>query len=329
MGLDFGKLLADAAKGVSDAAKGVSDFIVKTGDDITRAVDQNGDGKLDISDIQVALERARAAQEERRRQADLERLKPLFLQDTEQSGFALPKLICVAPMDKAHAESPLCSGSVGFWTVQEQISALTAFQDQMGCFGLTFYPAAEMGVYYVDPCDSRHYILLDEYFAYLKVQRVAELQRIAQALGAKHFRIVFRENFKSNASASVATSEGVKAGKDKVDASVRHTVKNDETSAMRVEAEMTFPGRDPVRPELRYLRNEPNILNLIELRMDPHSPLQHQHFSIEMKNSSGISVSDAVKIDAMLKAMRATSSTTVESQARSESCRELEDVIDF
>ena len=47
LGIDFGKM-------ISDAAKGVSDFIVKTGDDITKAIDQNGDGSA-CSYIHVRL----------------------------------------------------------------------------------------------------------------------------------------------------------------------------------------------------------------------------------------------------------------------------------
>ena len=72
MGIDLGKLFSDAAKGVSDAAKGVSDFVVKTTDDIAKAIDQNGDGKLDISDIHAYQARVQATQEENQRKTDLE-----------------------------------------------------------------------------------------------------------------------------------------------------------------------------------------------------------------------------------------------------------------
>ena len=82
-------------------------------------------------------------------------------------------------------------------------------------------------------------------------------------------------------------------------------------------------------PELHYLKKEINVINLIEMRMDPLSPLQHQHFNIEMSNSSGIKVKDAVKIDAALKAMKVSSNTTIVSEAQDEARRILEYEIEF
>ena len=78
LGIDIGKI-------ISDAAKGVSDFFVKAGDDIVKAVDQNGDGILDGADIQTVIERNQEAQREGRRKADLERLKPIFPEEIEVS----------------------------------------------------------------------------------------------------------------------------------------------------------------------------------------------------------------------------------------------------
>ena len=99
--------------------------------------------------------------------------------------------------------------------------------------------------------------------------------------------------------------------------------------SMNIEAEMRFPGHAPMRPELHYLKKEINVINLIELRMDPLSPLQHQHFSIEMINSSGIKVKDAVKIDAMMKAMKVSAKTTIVTEAENEARRILEYEIEF
>ena len=322
MGFDFGKLF-------SDAAKGVTDFIDKTSKDITKAIDQNGDGKLDLSDIQLVSDRIHAAQAESRRVADLERLKPLFPEDFEKAEFALPKMISVAEIDKPHAENEVCKGSVGFRTVQDDLTVITIYPDFINTLGLSFYPEFDKNVYYVDPCDRDHYISLDDYFSYMKMQRVAELQRIAQSLGAKHFRVTYKERSKSISSASVDASLGVKNVGVKEDTKVSHSVSNSEMSAISIEAEMRFPGHAPIRPELHYLKKEINIVNLIEMRMDPLSPLQHQIFNIEMSNSSGIKVKDAVKIDAALKAMKVSATTKIASEAQDEARRILEYEIEF
>ncbi len=322
MGIDLGKMIAGAAKGVSD-------FIDKTSKDVTKAIDQNGDGKLDLSDIQVISDKIQADRAENQRQVDLKRLKPLFLDDFERAEFVMPKLIRVDEIDKPHAESAVCKDSIGFRTVQGDLSALTLYRNSIEELGLTFYPELENSVYYVDPCDRDHYIMLDDYFTYMKMQRVIELQRIAQSLGAKHFIVTYKERSKSTSSKSVEASVGGKKDVNKADAKVSHSATNSSMSAISIEAEMRFPGHAPVKPELHYLKKEINIINLIELRMDPLSPLQHHHFNIEMSESSGIRVKDAIKIEAMLKAMKISGSTSVVSDAQNEASHILEYEIEF
>lgn len=322
MPIDFGKMLGDAVKGVSD-------FVDKAGKDITKALDQNGDGKLDISDINVLKAKNQAAQEENQRKADLERLKPMFQEDFKEDEFVLPKMIRVAEIDKAHADSAACKGSVGFKTVMDDISMVTIYRNFIDNLGLTFYPDLDNGEYYVDPCDRDHYIALDDYFDYMKLQRVTELQRIAQSLGAKHFRVVSMERTESESSNSIDAAASVKASGQGVNASYNHDASNSSMRSISIEGEMRFPGHAPIKPELRYLKKEINIINLIEMRMDPLSPLQHQRISIEMINSSGMKVKDAGKIDAMIKALKITGHATIVAKAQSEARRILEYEIEF
>ncbi len=322
-------MIADASKGITDATKEVSSFIDKTGKDLAKAIDQNGDGVLDISDIHTVTDRIREAQEKARRKADLERLKPLFPAEFESPEFVMPKMIRVSEIDKDHAENDVCRGSVGFRTVMDDMSVITIFRGHIDDFGLSFYPELENTVYYVDPCDRDHYIALHEYFAYMKMQRVAELQRIAHSLGARHFTVIYKDSSKSVSSYAVDASVSAKNTGVKVGTEAKHTVSNSYESTTSILAQMDFPAHAPVRPELRYLKKEINIINLIEMRMNPQHPLQHQHFSIEMSNSSGIRIKDAAKIDAMLKTMKVACDYTVESQAHDEAHRILEYDIEF
>lgn len=322
MSIDLGKVFANATKGVSD-------FLDQTGKNITKAIDQNGDGKLDLSDIHVVSDRIRAAQAASQRKADLERLKPLFSEDFERAEFVMPKMIRIDEIDKPHAENPVCQGSIGFKTVMDDLYVITFFRNHIGDFGLSFYPELDNTVYYVDPCDRDHYIALDDYFSYMKMQRVSELQKIAQSLGAKHFKITYKERSKLFSSTSVDVDAKAKTVAFNADAKVNHAVSNSAMSAISIEAEMRFPGHTPIKPELHYLKKEINILNLIEMRMDPLSPLQHQHFNIEMSNSSGIKAKDAVKIDAMLKVMKISGNTTIVAETQNEARRILEYEIEF
>ena len=117
MGIDFGNML-------NSVVKGASDFIDKTGRDITRAIDQNGDGRIDLSDIHTVSDRIQTHQANSRRKAALERLKPLFPDDFERAEFVMPKMILVAEIDKAHADNPVCKGSIGFKTILNDMSAM-------------------------------------------------------------------------------------------------------------------------------------------------------------------------------------------------------------
>ena len=322
MAINFGKMF-------NDAVKGVSDFVDKAGKDITKALDQNGDGQLDISDIHVFQARNQVAQEENQLKADLERLKPMFQEDFKEDEFVLPKMIRVAEIDKAHAESLACKGSVGYKTVMDDTSMVTIFRNFIDTLGLSFYPELDNGVYYVDPCDRDHYIALEDYFSFMKMQRVAELQRIAQSLGAKHFRVSSREKTETVSSNSIDAAASVKAIGQSGGAGYSHNAANSSMTSMSIEAEMRFPGHDPIRPELHYLKKEINVINLIEMRMDPLSPLQHQHITIEMINSSGLKVKDAAKIDAMFKAIKLSANTSIVSEAQNEAKRILEYDIEF
>ena len=48
----------------------------------------------------------------------------------------------------------------------------------------------------MDPYKPGVYVSLDSYFTYLKKNRVNELELIAQDLGAKSFRVTFKEHQK-------------------------------------------------------------------------------------------------------------------------------------
>ena len=322
MALNFGKMLGDAVKGVTD-------FVDKAGKDITKALDQNGDEQLDITDFQVFQKRNQEAQEENQRKADLERLKPLFQEDFMEDEFVLPKMICVAELDKAHADSAACKGAVGFRTIMDDLSMVTIYRNYIDNLGLSFFPDLDYGVFYVDPCDRDHYIALENYFAFMKEKRVAELQRIAQSLGAKHFKVTSRERVESSSSSSLDAGATVKAAGQGGGAGYSHAASDSSLKSISIEAEMKFVGHDPIKPELHYLKKEINVINLIEMRMDPLSPLQHQHLTIEMINSSGIKVKDAAKIDALMKAMKLTASLNIVSAVQKEAQRVLEYDIEF
>lgn len=319
-------------------------------DTVVKAVDKNEDGEIDVDDLRVIARgvgsvaktfattlrdttfdgRSKFEQRIEQTKRELERklLAPLFAEDLLDSGFSMPKLIRISEIDKRHSESELCKGSIGHKAVFNDVPIVNIYPDCVDSFGLTFYPDLDSNVYYVDPSNSSRYIALDDYFNYLKIARINELQKIAQDLGAKHFRVVYREEKKSLSSKQVAlgvNAKGAQLQNGKVD--FNHNSSSQSFSKIEVAAEMECVGHEPVKPELVYFRNDTSIKSLINLRMS--DDLIHQKYTLNCSNSTGIRVSDAGKIDGALAAMKCSGNASVKSEAESEARRSFEYEIDF
>lgn len=306
-------------------------------DQAVQAADQNDDGKFDLSDVSAiagtmgnavkkGTQVVKESAEDKARQLELKTLQPIFPDSLDSAGFLMPKFIRVVERDKRHAESEVCRGSIGYNSDPKGFRVVNVFRDSVEAFGLMLYPDCDCEFYYVDPSERDRYIALNEYFGYLRKVRVSELQKIAQDLGAKHFKVTFKEEQASFAEKKVRTKA---KGSKGVSADAERESEEKKYSRIEIDAEMHFPGKPPIRPQVKYFQRDPNIQNLISMRLDESSPLLNQKLKLEMSASSGMKVSDAAKIDMVLKGLKCEGNTTVESEAKSETRRSLEYEIDF
>lgn len=327
----FNELVSGAGKKV----KGILDAAVQS-------ADQNDDGKFDLTDVSVIAETMsnavkkssqamKESAEEKARLLELKTLQPIFATQHPEAAslddedFLMPKFICIADRDKKHAESEVCQGSIGYASDQKGLHIVNIFRDSIQAFGLNFYPDYDSDFYYMDPSDRDTYIALDEYFNYLKVVRINELKKIAQDLGATHFKVTYMEE-KTSFSSQKANA-ALKSPVASIDA--RHDSEEKKFTSVKIEADTEFPGHAPVKPQLKYLQRDPSIQNLIAMRLDETSPLIREKFMLNLSQSSGMKESDAVKIDAVLKGLKFSGNTTVASEAKNESRRYLEYEIEF
>lgn len=262
--------------------------------------------------------------EDRARKNELKTLQPFFIDSLNSADFLMPKFIRVTERDKKHAESEVCKGSIGYISDYKELRVVNIFKDSIDSFGLTFYPDCDCEFYYVDPSDRDCYIALNDYFGYLKTARIIELQKIAQDLGAKHFRVTYKEEQLSSSEKKTTAHANTIAT-----ASAEQEMSEKKYSTVEIAADMTFPGHAPVKPKLCYMQREPIIQNLISMRMDKKAPLLHQKLMLKLSNSSGIKESDALRIDAVLKGMKCSGNASVAKEAKNESRRYLEYEIDF
>lgn len=322
---------------MSGVKKGAAGFFGKTKAAFVKAVDQNDDGKFDMKDVsniagsmgesmKNGASALKDSAEEKMRLLELKALQPIFSDTLDDNDFLMPKFIRIADRDKKRAESEVCKGSIGYFSDQKGLRVVNLFRDSIESFGISFCPDNSSEFYYVDPSDRDTYIALDNYFDYLKSARVNELQMIAQKLGAKHFRVTYKEEMTS------FTKRTVKAGakvNSKVGESAEHEITEVKFSKAEIAAEADYPGCAPVMPNLKYLKRDPSVQALVAMRMDESSPMFHQKLTIKMNTSSGLKESDAVKIDAVLKSMKCSGNTTVASEAKNESRRYLDYEVDF
>ena len=326
----FGKL-------VLNVGKNAKDFLEKSKDITIQVADQNADGKFDLEDVSViagsvgnvmkkGAQTLKETTDEKARQLELKTLQPIFLETLNDTDFLMSRFIRITDRDKKHAESEVCKGSIGFLSDQKGLHIVNIFRDSIDLYGLSFYPDCDSEFYYVDPSDRDGYIALDEYFSYLKQVRISELQKIAQDLGAKHFKVTYKEEKTSFSEKKV--SKKVTA-KPIASIDVEQNNENKKYSTVEIAAEMECPGHIPVKPKLKYMKYDPSINGLVEMRMNEHAPLLHQKFMLKLSNSSGLKESEAIKIDAVLKGMKCTGNATVLSETQNESRRYLEYEIDF
>ena len=327
---DAGHKAKDFAEDAGQKAKGIADNAIK-------AIDQDDDGKFNISDVSIIAENvghiakkgANAVAEGAHDAAkELERkmLAPLFPEDLIDSEFMMPKLIRIMDRDKKHADNELCQGSIGFTQSPKGHKIVNIFRDSLDAFGLSFYPNAINGFYYVDPIESNLYIALDEYFDFLKSARISELQVVAQSLGAKHFKVTYKEERKTFAEVNAV---GKANATKNINANAEHITSQTQYVNIKVASEMSFPGQEATRPDIKYLRNEPHIKNLIHMRMDEKSPLLEQHMEFQLSKTSGMKETDAANVDTILKALKCTGNMTLESEVKNEERRFLEYDVKF
>ncbi len=106
---------------------------------------------------------------------------------------------------------------------------------------------------------------MDEFFNYLRTARIGGLQKIAQDLGAKHFKVTYKEEKRQDEKKNVKGKMHGKNQAGKMDASVDQEGSTKEYSTIRIAAEMECIGHSPIEPELIYFKKDPQIQSLVAL----------------------------------------------------------------
>lgn len=315
---------------VKQAGVKAGDAMGKAKNVVVQAVDQNGDGKVDFEDVKLVGEQVKHETkkivdlaQEKMNAKKVKSLNPFYVSDLERT--TLPKLVQIVSRDKNYDNNSLCKGSIGFMSDNKTMPFLNVFTDSIHDYNLSFYPNEHNRFYYVDPSNENLYIALDNYYDYLKIARVSELQSVAQSLGAKHFKVSYKEQTESY----VDKKGSIKGKGNGVQAEAKQNVDTKSRYKMNIESEMYFSGHQPFQPVLQYLKNDPAINSLISMRMAEEGDFQKQNLEIKLSDSSGLNKELSTKIDEVLSKFKFKLEASMTQQYKKESNSSLIYEIEF
>lgn len=299
-------------------------------------MDKNQDGRVDIEDMKEVAGSVRdgvrdmadsfaRTVDEKSYDFEERRLQPIKMEEVRFEDFQLSTIIRICEQDVKRAENRVCEGEIGYRTDVRGTKIVNIYEQNVAAFGITLVPDASYEFYYVDPSDSNCYIALDEYYTYLKQQQINELQKIAHDLGAKHFKVTYKEEKTCFSNKRKKEEVGVISGQCEGE----KELSAGEFSTLQIAAEMECNGHEPQEPVLQYLKNDSGMKTLIEMRMKEDSNLCRQKYLINLSNTSGIKEREALVIDAFLKKCKCSGNATMVSESQAESRRYLEYEIEF
>lgn len=308
---DFKEVAGKAADSIADAAKDVGEY---AGKQLKNAREILGKVSDDLN-TQIIKQR-------------FEKYRPVFIGSLDDGSLVYPEMVQLVDNDK-RMEIDGFRDAIGYQRTIQKQNLLDIYKKDIDKFSLSFYPDQSLSIYYVHPLDSKMYIDIREYFKFLKEARVAELEQIAQALGAKHFRVSIMEE--SNTTGIKKNKGDAKLGilKNKMGVKVDVEQAEKEYQFVGVAAESTFPGKAPTEPVLKFWKNNIAINTLVKQRLSEDNPLTSKTYRLDYNTSTGIREKEAAKIDGALKALKFSGAGSISEEVKKENKKRFEFVIDF
>lgn len=307
---------------------------------IVKSLDQNDDSSFDKEDLKLIknkiVNKAKNTADNikdnvntKKMELDKKRLQPIFEEYIRSENFKLPNIICLSDIDKKYQDSEVCQGAIGHYTDYQKLRIMSIFNDYVDLFNLTFEPNNSSPIYYKNPYIENNYIALGDYFEYINTNQVHELEMIASKLGATYFRvdlmeekIVFKKESKErNTSGKYVTQN------DSIDVKTKKETQESRASVLRMSKEDHLVGHEPERPDLVFLKNDNDINNLVNMRME--KSINKKNVSLSLNKLIGISKNEAESMDGAMKILKISGNSTFKSEYNEECRKYLEYTIEF
>ncbi|MCQ2467051.1 MAG: hypothetical protein MJ166_05990 [Clostridia bacterium] len=195
----------------------------------------------------------------------LESSRPVSIEELNSDGFEFPTMIKI--VDRSTRSKDDLYNTAAGWIENKSNQVLFLYQKFVDECEKEFIPAPDNEtVFYYDPNCPSKYISVETYFEEILDSKLAELERIAFAIGAKHYRVELRKS--SSYSESRKDSQHHKAGVAVFSGETGLDTEKDQSkkTSFDVLAEATLEKNNtPFRPELKWFKNSDRILNLIDM----------------------------------------------------------------
>jgi len=275
------------------------------------------------------------AQEENQKSL-VKKYNPVFPEQYKSDKFSIPNLVMIVD-DAVRRDIDVCKGSIGWRSNQKGVEIFCLYDEAIDYSGLHFIPAAVCdSVYYVDPFDKSRFVRLDCYFDKMQESRLAELQKIAYALGAKRYNVTMEDTSSEKSSllqkASERAIDHLGVVKGKADATEERSVASERESQRKSVAHADFSGeRQPTVPELKWFAHDDNIKNLIEMRCSGKGTGDIKTYTLVFKGSdfATIGANTAARIDGAIGKISVGSDFKMQSKVTKESHHNLIFQIEF
>ena len=291
--------------------------------------------KKAVADIQQGAKEFSEKQKHEAYRKKLKKYNPLFPDTYRSESFNIPNLIMIRD-DAERRDVDVCKGAIGWLDNANGMEVMCLYDEAIELSGLNFVPVASCDAfYYVDNYDRNRFIRTDCIFSKAHEERLAELQNIANMLGAKRCSIEINESVieskKEVKKVSISQSAKIKgvnatANEGREDFNVNENVNQ---RSGRVVAE--FNGSDtPERPILKWFAQDDNIKRLIDMRCSGNNAIKSQTLELSGSTSATMAQKAAYNIDvAMSKLAGLKGKSEMEAKATKEHHSKLLFTIEF
>lgn len=263
---------------------------------------------------------------------DMKLINPITKQQLEAFEYNIPSLIQLVESDRK-MDNPVCADALGFQETIKGKTLLCVLNKHIDDTGINFEPCIDENFYCKNPYIDNEYIRLDDYFSYIEKAKVNELELIAQSLGAKKVKIVFKKQKKTLVSNAAQVNAKIKlpfGKKDGANANINHNAKSNEYGDIKIASELNFKGKaTPAEPELIYFKGNSDIISLIKMRLSSDNPISSKTFEFECGSGKELQHKDAMGIDAVLEKKGFAGNASIVSEVQEEQRKVLEYSIEF